>query len=279
MQIPKNSIEFLQKLYAKHRVSPPDLHVVLGTGFSDALDEYKSDWECVFEFPFRDMPGMPGANVPGHAGKNLYLKHRKNGRSLMLQAGRIHGYEGHPPDLVTLPVVASFLAGCGTFLLTNAAGSLKRLWKPGSAMLIRDHFNGTGQNPLVGANLYGDRFPDMSAVYDVALGKKLKQAVQKQKIKCLEGTYGGLLGPSFETPTEVKIFAKLGLGAVGMSTVWEAISLKHAGARVIGLSYLSNYGSGLEAGKKLDHYKILELMKGGSHALMRAMLSFAADLK
>ena len=274
------SAEFLKKLYSRHDVPAPKWHVVLGSGFASGLaTAIPKHWTKIFDVAFSEMPGMPQAKVHGHAGRFIYYQHAIKKSGLLLQAGRIHGYEGHPPDLVTLPVVASVEAGCGQFLLTNAAGSLKRTWPAGSLMVITDHFNATGQNPLVGPNLYGERFPDLSEAYDRKLSKQLKQCITKQKLKCNEGVYIGVLGPSFETPAEVKTFSKLGFGAVGMSTVWEAISLKHCGATVVGLSYLSNLGCGLAPGKPLDHVQILKLMESKATAALKGVMQFVETAK
>jgi purine-nucleoside phosphorylase len=192
--------------------------------------------------------------------------------------GRIHGYEGHPAPLVVQPVMVPRLAGVKNFVLTNAAGGLSAAHKPGDLMLIRDQVNLTGLNPLVGANPVGldgrelgPRFPDMANLYNREFRKRLRRHCEAQPgLTVHDGVYLGLLGPSFETPAEIQLFSAWGLHAVGMSTVWEAIALGHSGARVGGMSLISNLGSGLGEGT-LDHNTILETCRASAAAIVRGL--------
>jgi purine-nucleoside phosphorylase len=234
----------------------PDLQIVLGSGVAPAFTglENPPEWKSLGEIPFSAVKGLVPATAPGHKGAYRYFRHEPTGRSIAFQVGRLHGYEGHSPQEVVQTVILPKLAGTKKFLLTNASGSLDPTFKVGDLMVIRDHVNLTGRNPLYGPNpvgsegqLLGPRFPDMSAVYDLSMRKRLETALSTKPhaFSLVHGIYLGLLGPSYETPAEVSLFSKWGLGAVGMSTVWEAIALRHSGAQLAGLSFISNLGCGL----------------------------------
>lgn len=272
----------LIEFYRKHSVAIPELHVVLGSGLSSAFDTLKISkaWSEVATIPFQEVSGLVPSTAPGHKGAYRLFKNAAN-KSLLFQVGRLHGFEGLTPRQVVLPVTASFRAGTRNFLLTNAAGSLKKTFRAGSVMLIKDQVNMTGQSPLTGENprdekgqALGPRFPDMSQIYDPARRKTLKKVLLKNKLKVNEGIYLGLNGPAYETPSEVALFAKWGLGAVGMSTVWESIALKHLGARVSGLSYMSNLGCGLDK-NPLRHEDVEEMGKKVAPRLLQSIFDFA----
>lgn len=262
----------------------PELHIVLGSGLAGALEEstkLNKSWSTAGEISFSDLQSIPQTSVAGHKGSFKFLRHTETNKVLVLQTGRLHGYEGHDPKIVVQPLIESFDLGCRNFVLTNAAGSLKTKWKPGSAMIISDQVNFTGKNPLIGPNPKdahlverGPRFPDMSRAYSKALNSLLKSHLKKHLKNVYEGTYIGVLGPNFETPAEIKLFSKWGLGSVGMSTVWEAIALAHVGANVGGVSFLSNLGSGLSK-KPLSHEEVLETGKKSASLMLKALLSFA----
>lgn len=262
-----------KKFLAKHSLPVPSYHVVLGSGYGAALADFS--WEHAGDLSFRDMPGFPASTVQDHAGSYRFF--RKGAHSLSFQMGRVHGYEGHAAALVVQPVMVPRLAGVKKFVLTNAAGGLSMEHKPGDVMLIRDHVNLTGMNPLIGKNPVGvdgkelgPRFPDMANLYDRDFRSKMRKHFVNLPINVHEGVYLGLLGPSFETPAEIQLFSSWGLHAVGMSTVWEAIALAHSGARVGGLSLISNLGSGLGEGT-LDHNTILETCRVSAAAIVRAL--------
>lgn len=247
----------------------PDFHVVLGSGFGTALDQLSEDrpnaWITRGEISFAEIPTLSASTTPDHAGKYRVLKNEKTGKSVVVQMGRLHGYEGHAAKQVVQTVMIPRALGVEKFVLTNAAGSLTADYRPGEAMVIRDQVNFTGQNPLYGPNPtspagvpFGPRFPDMSAIYDRTWRETLTAELTAAGTKTHEGVYIGVLGPSFETPAEVALFGRWNLHAVGMSTVWEAIALKHSGAKIAGLSLISNLGCGLGDGEVLDHLKILE---------------------
>lgn len=281
----KNLSDAVETLQQDKSSQAPALHIVLGSGLASAVDsalKNSKEWQDVFEVSFSDLQSIPQTSVIGHKGTFRFLLHKKSKKILVLQTGRLHGYEGHDPAVVVAPLRESFDLGCRTFVLTNAAGSLQTKWKAGSAMIINDHVNLTGKNPLLGPNPKdlngaerGPRFPDMSQAYSKSLSKTLKTHLKKNIKNVYEGVYIGVLGPSFETPAEIRLFSKWGMGAVGMSTVWETIALAHMGADTVGMSFLSNLGAGL-AKKPLSHEEVLNTGKKSAALLMQSLLSFAA---
>jgi purine-nucleoside phosphorylase len=262
---------------------PPSYHVVLGSGFGIALDSVAgaAGWAPVVDIPFEKIPSLSASTVPDHAGKYRVYRNAR-GRLVVFQAGRLHGYEGHPARQVVQTVMIPRMAGVERFLLTNAAGGLVASQAAGDVMIIRDQVNLTGQNPLVGENPMsasgeplGPRFPDMSQLYDRAVGDRLKGRFSDEGLKVHEGTYLGILGPSFETPAEVALFSRWGLHAVGMSTVWEAIALRHSGAQVAGLSLISNPGCGMDpTAPILDHHQILDTCRKSAAQIVKALLGW-----
>lgn len=277
-------LSLYQREVASLGAKVPSLHVVLGSGLGSELTEReRAGFKKAGSFSFNKLPGFEPTTVDGHSGAFHFYTHR-SGQSVCFQTGRYHGYEGHSPKAAVRPVLMAAFAGTKNFLLTNAAGSLTTDFQPGSAMIIRDHVNLTGKNPLEGPNPvgpggvpYGPRFPDLTDAYDRELSGVLKTALERDGVLVHEGTYLGLLGPSFETPAEVRLFANWGLQAVGMSTVWETIALRHAGARVAGLSLMSNIGCGL-TDEKLDHNRMMAEVAKQGRAIVDALFGFAAEV-
>ena len=279
------SIDSMRKIWNKLGITTaPSFHVVLGSGFGAALESAAvHDWKHLGEISFPEIPGLVSSTVPDHAGKYSYYQHA-SGRTVCFQMGRLHGYEGHEPQEVVQTVMIPRLAGTKNFILTNAAGGLKLEYGAGEVMLIRDHVNLTGKNPLVGPNAkdpsgkeIGERFPDLSALYEQEWLDKIQSFLKQEKLKTHNGIYLGLMGPSFETPAEVRLFGSWGLGAVGMSTVWEAIALKHSGARLAGLSLISNLGAGLIPNTTLHHEQIIETCRASAEKIVRSVLKFVSD--
>jgi len=235
----------------------PQVGLVLGSGlgsFADSLEERVA-------IPYEKIPNFPvSTGVVGHAGELVLGNVGKT--SVVVLSGRVHFYEGRPFSDVVFPVRVLARLGVRGVILTNAAGGIRRSFKPGDLMLISDHINGFGSNPLIGPNedALGPRFPDMSAVYDPALRRIAKAEARRLRIPLREGVYAGLHGPSYETPAEIRAYARLGAHAVGMSTVPEAIVLHHAGVRVLGISTITNMAAGILP-KPLNHEEVLTTTK------------------
>ncbi len=237
----------------KLRSGVPAIGLVLGSGlgaFADGLDD-------LLKVPYSEVPYMPRSAVVGHAG-NLCLGRVGDADVACLQ-GRVHTYEGHPLDRVVFGVRLLARLGCRAVLITNAAGGISERLAAGDLMLITDHINLMGRNPLVGPNddSAGPRFPDMTRAYDEALCAAARRAAADTSVKLAEGVYAAMLGPSYETPAEIRMLATLGADAVGMSTVPEVIALRHRGVRVGAMSCITNLAAGL-SGALLDHKEVEE---------------------
>jgi purine-nucleoside phosphorylase len=221
--------------------------VVLGSGLGAFAEQLAEP----LRVPYGDIPGMPASTVSGHPG-NLYLGHLERTPVACLQ-GRVHLYEGHPVAKVVFGVRLLAALGCRTVLLTNAAGGIGTALRPGGLMLITDHINLTGKNPLLGPQRAGEaRFPDMTCAYSPELQQSARAAALASAVELAEGVYAGVLGPTYETPAEVRMLSALGAQAVGMSTVSEVIALRGAGVRVGAVSCITNLAAGL-SGALLDH--------------------------
>ncbi|HEX6278057.1 MAG TPA: purine-nucleoside phosphorylase [Polyangiaceae bacterium] len=231
----------------------PSVGVVLGSG----LGAFAESLAGAARVPYRDIPGFPAPSVAGHGG--ALVAGAQAGVRVLCLSGRVHLYEGHPPSRVVFGVRLLAALGCRAVLLTNAAGATRADWRPGSLVLLRDHLNLTGQNPLVGPDEPPfPRFPDMSAIYDPELRALAHDAARDASIPLVEGVYAGVLGPSYETPAEIGMLSTLGADVVGMSTVHEAIALRHRGVRVGALSLVTNLAAGL-ADRPLDHAEVQAL--------------------
>ncbi len=231
----------------------PRVGLVLGSGlgaFGDGLDG-------VVKVPFAEIPHLPTPGVSGHAGA-LCLGHVAGVPVACLQ-GRSHSYEGHEADTVVFGVRLLAKLGCGIVLLTNAAGGIRPSFKPGTLMLISDHLNLTGKNPLVGPNeaSFGPRFPDMTRAYDRELGALAHEAAREVGVPLMDGVYAAMLGPSYETPAEIHMLRTIGADAVGMSTAYEVIALRHAGVRAAAISCITNLAAGI-SGSLLNHGEVEE---------------------
>lgn len=247
----KDAAQVLKRIFG----DAPKVAVVLGSGLSKFGDDLKES----HSINFTDLPGGKSSGIEGHSGKIVVGKIGEV--SVLAQMGRIHGYEGHSPTEVVHLVRAYKLWGVENFILTNAAGSTTKALKPGRLVLISDHLNFTGANPLTGKELFGaERFPDMSEVYNKAWRKLAQKAGKKAGLKLREGVYVGLNGPNYETPAEIRMFQKLGGDLVGMSTVWEAIALRQMGSKILGISCVTNLAAGVSK-KNLSHEEVLDTTK------------------
>ena len=219
----------------------PDIAVILGSGLGSFCEGLKD----FTEIPYEDIPHFPVSTVEGHAGKFLLTK--KHGKTLAIMSGRFHYYEGYSFPQVVFPIRVLAELGVKKLLVTNAAGAVNEKYKPGDLMIISDHINFMGGNPLMGANVkkWGVRFPDMSKTYTPSLRKLAHEIGERIKLSLQEGVYMAMTGPSFETPAEIRAARVLGADAVGMSTVPEAIVARHMGLQILGLSCITNMAAGI----------------------------------
>jgi purine-nucleoside phosphorylase len=251
----------------------PKVGIVLGSGLGGLAD----DLEDAVAVPFAELPGWPAATAPGHVGR--LLLGRLGGIPVAMLQGRFHLYEGTAPGLVVQPVLLFGRLGARIVVLTNAAGGLDPSFGPGTLMVIRDHLNLTGQNPLLGPNAdaIGKRFPDMTDAWSARLREHLHAAGKAEGVPLAEGIYVGLVGPNYETPAEVRLYASLGGHAVGMSTVIECIAARWAGLEVCGVSLVTNAGAGY-TGEPLTHEEVLAAGAEAGPRLARVIRRFVADL-
>jgi purine-nucleoside phosphorylase len=249
------------------------LGLVLGSGLGAVADEV----EQARRLPYRLLPHFAPSTVPGHRGE--LVAGRWRGHEIVILSGRVHRYEGHDYAQVTLPVRLLGALGIDTVVVTNAAGSLHPGLQPGALMLISDHINLTGGNPLIGPNdeRVGPRFPDMTDAYDPMLRAQAHGVAARLGLELHEGVYVGLSGPSYETPAEIRMLRALGGDAVGMSTVPEVIAARHMGLRVLGLSCITNLGAGLSL-ELLDHAHVGEVANAASARMIALLAGLVAEL-
>jgi purine-nucleoside phosphorylase len=251
----------------------PRVGIVLGSGLGGLADGV----EDPAAIPFADLPGWPAATAPGHAGR--LLLGRLGGTPVVMLQGRFHLYEGNAPGLVVQPVLLFRRLGAEIVVLTNAAGGVNPAFGPGTLMVIADHLNLTGRTPLLGPNAdeIGPRFPDLTEAWSPRLQAALRAAGAAEGVDLVQGVYAGLLGPQFETPSEVRMLHGLGADAVGMSTVLECIAARWAGLEVCGVSLVTNAGAGY-SGQPLSHAEVLEAGAEAGPRLARVIRRFVADL-
>jgi purine-nucleoside phosphorylase len=260
------------------KVSPlrPALAIVLGSGFHHALAELRVDKKIAYS----KIPGFPKPTVSGHAGE-LYFGHLGKTPVLVL-SGRAHFYEGHPMERVTFAVRTLAAFGVTDLLLTNAAGGLNNKFRAGDFMVLTDHINFMGADPLRGAAIPDlPRFVDLTETYDKKLRELLFRAGKISKLKLQRGVYLAVSGPSYETPAEIRAFAALGADAVGMSTVPEAIVARQCGLNVAAVSCITNLAAGISP-EKLSHAEVLETaerVKKSGAALIKNFAELYHELK
>lgn len=231
----------------------PAIGLVLGSGLGDFADTL----EDAVRIPYADIPNFPVPTVPGHSGALVFG--RKCGQTLVVLQGRIHYYEGLSQQEITLPVRVLAALGVKTLVLTNACGGVNLSFRPGDLMLIADHINFSGANPLIGPNLdaFGPRFPDMSDLYTASLRAAIREKAAAAGITLQEGVYAMYSGPNYETPAEIRMFRSLGADTVGMSTVPEALVAGQCGLQVVGISCITNMAAGVLP-VKLSHAEVME---------------------
>jgi len=252
----------------------PRVGMILGSGLGGLADKI----DTVVSIDFKDIPDFPQSTVEGHAGR--LILGRLGGMPVVCMQGRIHLYEGIDPQDLAVPVRVLKLLGIEVLLVTNAAGSLNEDMGPGSLMLISDHINFTGRNPLIGENddRFGPRFFPMGDAYDATLREHLKAVAKGMDIKLHEGVYLHYLGPNFETPAEIRAFKTLGADAVGMSTTPEVLVARHMGVRVAAISNITNLAAGMSK-TELSHEQTLECAKLASEDLQSLVVIFLETLK
>ena len=250
----------------------PRFGVVLGSGLGGLTDRVRD----AVRIPYGEIPGFPLPTVQGHGGELVLGEF--GGRDVLMQSGRFHMYEGHSATVAALPVRVFAELGVKTLILTNAAGAIRRTYRAGTLMLISDHLNLTGANPLTGATLpHDERFPDMTDAYDPALRDLAREVARERGIAVEEGVYAGLPGPSYETGAEVRMLERLGADAVGMSTVIEVIAARARGIRCLGISTITNPAAGTTAAK-LSHAEVMEVadrVKGDLGAIVAEVVKRA----
>ena len=231
----------------------PEIAITLGSGLGDLADHLVD----AVQIPYGEIPHFPVSTVAGHKGQ--FVVGKLEGREVLCMQGRFLYYEGYDLKQVTLPVRVMKLLGISTLIVTNAAGGINTGFRPGNLMLIEDHLNLTGENPLIGENLevFGDRFFDMTVAYDAEYRALAEQLAAELNIPLQKGVYAWLTGPNYETPAEIRYLRAIGADAVGMSTVPEVLVARHSGLRVCGISCITNLAAGMGDGL-LSHEEVKE---------------------
>ncbi len=252
---------------------PPDLAVILGSGWGDAL---RAD-RPILQIPYSEIPHVGAATVPGHSGEfRLYERH---GRRIAAFCGRRHWYEGVGWETVVLPIEMARRMACPRILLTNAAGGINPALRAGDFVILKDHINTVGVNPLIGAHRteWGARFPDMSNVYTQHYRDLLRSAAHRLDLRVMEGIYAFTSGPVFETPAEIRAYSHMGADVVGMSTVPEATFARACGIEVAGLSLVSNMAAGISP-VPLSHKEVMEASEKAKAPMSELIDAFVASI-
>lgn len=273
----KEAAEYIQSKFGSYT---PGIGLILGSGLGDLGDQIE---DAVY-LPYEEIPHFPRSTVEGHAGR--FVIGKLEGKDVIIMQGRFHYYEGYEMRKVVLPVYVMAKLGVGTLVITNAGGGMNRAFKAGDLMLITDHLNMTGDNPLIGPNdpELGVRFPDMSRAYDpeyIALAKKLAGEVKGADGEALvlqEGVYAGISGPTYETPAELKMLAYLGGDAVGMSTVPEVIVASHSKLRVLGITCITDMAIGDEL-EPLTHEQVVKVANLTKPKFIGLVRSFVREVQ
>jgi len=262
------------KYLREHMRSTPRVAVVLGSGlgaFGDELDERQ-------EIHYAQIPGWPQSTALGHAGKVVFGRVGKT--NIVVMSGRAHLYEGHSKNKVVYGVRALGRLGVKAFIFTNAAGGINLAYKQGGLVLVSDHINLQGNNPLVGANddSLGPRFPDMTDAYDAEFRRRAQAVGQRLGVELPEGVYTGLLGPSYETPAEIRYLRAIGADLVGMSTVPEVIAARHMSIRCMAISCVTNMAAGV-LNQKLDHSEVLFVGRSTRGLMVSLLRALAPEIE
>jgi purine-nucleoside phosphorylase len=266
----ENASKFLREKYGH----TPKVGLILGSGLGILADEIENP----VKIPYHDIPDFPVSTVEGHAGQLVFGV--LNGIQVVAMQGRFHYYEGYSFDKVTFPVRVMKQLSVETLIVTNAAGGVNQNFEAGDLMIITDHINNMGSNPLIGQNdsKLGPRFPDMTEAYSRVLREKAKAIAAELQISVKEGVYVGNTGPSYETPAEIRMIRTLGGDAVGMSTVPEVIVARHAGLNVLGISCISNMAAGI-LDQPLTHDEVMETTEKVKANFIKYIKAIVASLK
>lgn len=248
----------------------PDFAVILGSGLSQ-IAELCTD---IVTIPYADIPGFPEVRVEGHVGELVFGTIGQT--KLCFFKGRVHFYEGDQSDYLKTMIRSIKLLGCDQLIITAAVGSLKKDLPPGSVVMINDHINMMGFNPLVGMNQdkYGPRFLPLDNAWSSTLRHKVQDHAQKMGMDLPEGVYVSVLGPTFETPAEIKMFQSIGADVVGMSTVPDCLIAHHCGMQVLGFAIVVNYGTGMVSGEIINHDRTLQDAAQGREKLIKLLKHF-----
>lgn len=266
--------EAAEALRAKLAGRSPEIGLILGSGLGDLANEIADAAVMRYE----ELPHLPVSTVEGHAGQ--FAAGVLEGKPVIAMQGRFHYYEGYPMRQVVFPVYVMKQLGVKTLIITNAAGGMNRSFQPGDLMVIQDHINWTGDNPLAGAYdpRLGVRFPDLSDVYDREYRELLKHIAAREQVRLAEGVYCGISGPAYNTPAELIMLRRLGADAVGMSTVPEAIAARHAGLRVLGISCITDMAIGEEL-EPLTHEQVVAVAERAKPAFQHLVRSFVREVE
>lgn len=269
----KQAIEKAARYLQEKFPTPPRIGLILGSGLGVLADEM----EQAVKIPYEQIPGFPVSTVEGHAGRLVYGQ--LEGATVVAMQGRFHYYEGYRLDQVTFPVRVMKAIGVKELIVTNAAGGVNKRFQPGDLMIITDHINNMGVNPLIGPNdpELGVRFPDMTEAYSRRLRELAKQVAKQLDIPVQEGVYVANSGLSYETPAEIRMIRAIGGDAVGMSTVPEVIVARHAQMEVLGISCISNMAAGI-SNQPLTHDEVIETTEKAKANFLRLVKAIVAEM-
>lgn len=265
----KETIEFIQ---SKIKNFKPELGIILGSGLGDFADNIEG-----IRINYQDIPGFESSTIAGHKGQLVFGE--VLGKKAVIMQGRFHFYEGYHINRIVFPIKVMKKLGVETLIITNAAGSVNKDYNAGDLMVISDHINLMGINPLIGENdaTLGDRFPDMTEVYDHKLAQTAQEKGNQLGLTVRMGVYVAMSGPSYETPAEINMLRTMGADAVGMSTVPEALVANYCGMKVLGISCITNSAAGVQP-SRLSHAEVVETATRVKDAFMKLLIAVIEEL-
>lgn len=265
----KNTIEYIQSQIKDFK---PELGIILGSGLGDFADNLEGK-----RIKYQDIPGFETSTVAGHKGQLVFAQ--TEGKNAVIMQGRYHFYEGYHISRIVYPIKVMKKLGVKTLIITNAAGSVNKDYNAGDLMIIKDHINLMGVNPLIGENdaSLGDRFPDMSDIYKHTLADLAREKGRELNLTLRQGVYAAMSGPSYETPAEINMLRIMGADAVGMSTVPEALVANYCGMEVLGISCITNSAAGVHP-SRLSHAEVVETAEKVKESFKKLLVSIIKDL-